>query len=230
MALYRGTLKWTKEDRYGYIDQTTVEPPIETTDGIFVHGNDCNRPLRVGMELEFGVQPDEKRGKGFFRTPYAHETPESRFAGLANDGVTLGVPEHALLQPSFFVSWCVDAKTAAKIKKQSLEGDALGLLIIQYPLSNSDDRHQSLKERRQIIALNKPMAVLSFNTSGRHRVVGVIVNQWGSQRDLIDRYLNMRDGEYTSNVISSHGDCLTSIKMLGSSCFDIDMPEALFVV
>lgn len=150
------------------------------------------------------------------------ETSKSRLESLANGGVTLSVEglceSHVLTQPSVFVSWCISAEVAAKIRDARLQGaDTPKLLIVDRVIGNS------YSERRYLVNLDAPikMTTLEFTSSGKHRILAVVTT-W---KELLTR----RYGRYETDVFNYDETGITvSVPSLGTTCVDVEIPKEIF--
>jgi hypothetical protein len=233
---YRGTVRYVNSeclwDQYGYIDQNSVVPigdapplkHVKKDEGIYV--SRIGRPLRVGMQVEFCVAWDAKR-KNCFRTVQTEETSASRLAGMTEGGVEIRVQDKKLQDATIFVSWCLAPRLSVRLGDLLRAQQKLKLLLVCYRLTG-DEKNPFADEKRQLVDLKADMAVLSFDSSGPHRLVAVVV--WGQNENALhDTYLGTNDGRYKTTVISRQGDCLFDTELnAGSGCVDLEIPAELF--
>jgi len=224
---------------YGYIAINTVQKaPGETEDlptqaDIFIHSEDSDSPLRVGLEVNFSAYQDDKRGEGHYRAKSAVETSSSHLAAFTKGGIELSVQglgnNRYLEQSSVFVSWCITATLAAEAKQKRLDGLAVQLLLVYWP----ENKRTARTEDRQLIDLGAPMAIVGFKTPGINRVFAMLVFD-RNLGELRDTYLSRKDGCYRTDVITSD-DCGIVLKndgirdgWFGSGVVEVGVPEALF--
>lgn len=232
MSRYKGRVVAPVKDRQGWVSISSVQkleshyPDLKTDQDIYVHEDSLSSgaKLRVGMEIEFDVDPDEKRGDGTYRvTPFAEETSKSRLEALASGGVTLSVgglgESHTLAQPSVFVSWCISAEVAARIRDARLQGAPKPrLLILDLALDSWDTA-----ERRYLVDLDAPvkMTTIEFTSSGKHRIYAVVT----AEKDLLAR----KNGSYVTSVLNYRHDGLSPVcSSFGTTCLDVVIPQGIF--
>jgi hypothetical protein len=219
---------------YGYIKAKSVEPIGKAPRLNFKEGEDiyvrvADRSLRKGMELVFGLIDDLERDEGCYRAFDAKETSASRYDGMANAGVTLGTPSSEVQDSTTFMSFCVLPSGLAKIREAMLEKKTVAaLLMVQYRLTD-DEEHPTQDEKRSLVKLDATVpTMLSFNSSGKHRIVALVVtaDNWSG---LNDYYLSTSGGKYKTSIISHQGDCLHEhAYSLCSGSVDLVVPAEIF--
>ncbi|OGG58110.1 hypothetical protein A2765_03215 [Candidatus Kaiserbacteria bacterium RIFCSPHIGHO2_01_FULL_56_24] len=240
---YVGRVRFVNENdspkhAWGYIDEKSVapvggSPPFEnpTGEGIYIRAADGDRPLRIGMELEFELVPDEseKRPEGAFRAHDASETAPSRLKGLTEGGIELLVPNREMQDSVFFMSWCLQPRVLEGIRQLLLQSEEAMLLVVQVRLTG-DPKKPAVEEKRQLIPLDgkENMAALSFNSAGHHRIVAVLLA--GRRRKIVDDYMSTGyAGWYNHDVLSSSGDCLlTEVRQFGTGSIQVEIPQGVF--
>ncbi|MDB5238111.1 MAG: hypothetical protein JWM46_381 [Candidatus Kaiserbacteria bacterium] len=231
---YKGAVRSVKADGHfphGFIDQRTLEPEEGTPpydgppdEGIFIHQDNTDRPLRVGMKVLFRAEPDTRRER-CFRAFNATETSDSRLRGMTEGGVQIGFNQEQLDDANVFVTWCIDAALAAKVRDKIVnERERTRLLLVHFRLTG-DKENPVADEKRLIAELDDPMAVISFDSSGTHRLVAMVVSGGNPE----DTYLAESNGKYSTTVISHFGDCLQwAGYALGTGSVDLEIPAGLF--
>lgn len=234
MSYYVGTVNST-HGNWGWVTLPSVTMEdgsphdLNTKLDIFIHRSDCDVDLQIGMVVKFTVVPDEKRGGDALRVGWAGESMRSKLERFAKGGVELSVQglnnSRTLESSSVFVSWCVSADLAHKIKVERTSLKIVRFLFVHWPIGKHED---SKHEKRQLIDPADSMATIAFDSPGVHRLA-VLVVFGESEYKLKDEYLRLKKGAYETDVISSdESGTVLKWNSLGSGCVEVEVPDGLF--
>lgn len=227
-----------REGKYGWIGISTVTKSdgsphdLTTSEDIFLSSMNCTVPLRVGLEVEFAVRSDERRGGDTFLALGASERADVRLKRLAEGGIELHIEGQdggtSLAYSSALVSWCFPSDTIEKIRGHRLQGRETMLLITHWSLDHR--RPVEYKEKRQLVKITDPFCAISFNRPVTHRIIALVVT--GNENNLRDHYLKRSYGTYDTSVITNDGCGIlldSKSQYLASGVIDIEVPKEVFV-
>ncbi len=206
---------------------------LATTADIFIHTMMCSDfSPQDGLEVEFSVEPDTKRGGDALRVSRAHKSTRSRLEALAKGGVELTLQSlseqgrRVLEHSTVFASWCISPAVLAEVKARRLRGDNVGLLIVHWPV----DHHHEALEHRQVVDIMDDLTTIGFRRPGEHRVVSIVVTD--RDRDLVDVFLakGRCDNDYKVTVVARDeaGILLDQHTSLATGFVDVTIPQELF--
>lgn len=231
MPYYTGTiLKVNPKGQYGWIGKRTVvnedgtSIDLNTTKDIFLHSDDCDSTLRVGMKVKFSPIADTKREQAL-RAIQASETEESKFAGKTADGIDLHIDERVIDNPGVRMRWCVSPTLHARVLEGLRAGKGYAVMLVARKQRGDD---MGTREIREVKDYSQPFTIITFPKPGEWKV-DIILFERQNQDDgddttnslllgLRHHYLKRKDHGYRAslpavsdiNVSDTGGDYLNS--------------------
>ena len=142
---------------------------LDTDQDIFVHQDECDQVLRVGMEITFSVISDDSRGEGTYRAQGASEVRELVLAD-AGGGVPAEVApqSRALTTGADFYTPPTPAQQNAKpIEPQAVQEVVLNKPMASMPRAHTDvDKEDTEEEKRNILRRLFPQLFTIEETEG----------------------------------------------------------------
>lgn len=234
MSAYRGRVYGARQN-YGWINISSVTKAdgsphdLDTTSDIYLHRGNSPEGIWENMEVEFAVTQDQKRGRGTYRALHARVTAQGALDKLRNRDLELNLQgmgsTRTLESSSVFATWCLSPKAAARIKEIRLnDGLHTRLLLVWWPVG----RRTTKTEQRKLVELTDPMAAITFETSGQHRVLALLVSG-EREHSLEARYLMRERGKFHTDIVSTDEVRLVrGEQYIGHDCVEADVPEELF--
>lgn len=201
---------------------------LKSTQDIFVFMTEDEPALRLGMELEFAVDKDAKRGGDALKAWAVVETVESRVVALGQGGIDLtiqGEKDGSIEQASVFATWRLSDEVIERVKRSRLAGVPVHLVIVHWSLDRDFGKHDETTETRKVMDITDPLVYLTFSRSGTHRVIALAMQDSPRARDLSDTLLKKRDGVYKTTLIGENGvRVVADYEVLGTGCNELYMP------
>lgn len=177
MTRYKGTVTVHDEPNFGFIGLNTVthadgrSASLSTKRDIFVHKNDVDdSELKVGLEIIFQVNNDDKRGEGL-RARHAI----AAVATTIENGLEIHIEEVIIDHPLVPIRWCIKAETLKRMEAAPDRQWALFLIAQTVSDTGSPERF-ALKPVIGVRDIGLNRAYFPFPASGEYSLVGYLIS------------------------------------------------------